>query len=189
MPEHCKCLSHVPSTWEGFFCVRLSNKTTWAFSNFCFIITDCYLISFLLLQCILVENLPISHCCCCYYDCVSLISCWGTKYTFCTQTNIQTICSDKYPATHSVHTHRQEHNRCVFTDRSLQCYPQSLISTPTDKQWENPDHNLQGKDFLSACYLTGSILTHRGTKWDKCICLFLDGIDLRQAAANVRKAV
>lgn len=62
----------------------------------------------LLLPCILAQNLPISLYRC-YSGCVSQISCWGVddKYTFSTQTDIQTICSDKYADSVHTHTHWQ----------------------------------------------------------------------------------
>lgn len=57
-----------------------------------------------------------------------------------------------YTQTHILYTrlltqtlaeHSESSISVVFTYRSLQCYPQSFILPPTDKQWENPDQNLK----------------------------------------------
>lgn len=120
-----------------------------------------------LLPCILVQNLPISLYCC-YNGCVSQISCRDVddKYTFSTQTNIQTICNDKY--TDSISTHKHWQN--AMREKSVLCsYTGHCNVTRRVSFCHPPINNVKilikifkcspGKGFLSVCCIIQNILT------------------------------
>ena len=95
-----------------------------------------------------------------------LISCRARAHKSTLCGNIQTICSDiLWMRAHILYTHTlvtqtlaghcESTISVVFTYRSLPCYPRSFILPHTDKQWDNPDQNLQLFSWASwaVCYI------------------------------------
>lgn len=135
--------------------------------------------------CILVQNIPTSPYCC-YNGCVSPIFCWAgeNRNTFCTQTNIQTICRDRHTDSHSIHTritqtlaeHRGHNQRCVQIQVTAVLPTEFHFAThwqTMEKSWSE----------------SSTVFSTRDEQNEPCatsICLFLDSIDLCRSTANVR---